>query len=233
MGPGCPRCDEMARLHRVNGVCVVDNGFTCTGVDARPRQVPARSCVVSTCTFLMARFTGLSLTTQAHTAARRSTSAQARGGHVQVRCAALAEPHPAQAALSRAVASQPSAQSNCLRGHCVALARRAPQARPREAFGGVCMLCTVGCGGQSDRDKFTCNRSLSMLRCAKFADLTWMPCASIGWQAQAYCITDHGAACIHKLQSIAAASNAKVPANASFQTLTAPCPKRTGAGFHC
>lgn len=43
---------------------------------------------------LMARFTGLSLTTQAHTAARRSTSTQARGGHVQVRCAALAGATP-------------------------------------------------------------------------------------------------------------------------------------------
>ncbi len=80
----------------------------------------------------------------------------------------------------------------------------------------MCMRCTVGCGGQSDCDKFACNRSLSTRRCAKFADTTWMPCASIGWQAQAYCITHHGAACIHTLQSIATFSNAKMRAKRVF-----------------
>lgn len=86
----------------------------------------------------------------------------------------------------------------------------------------MCMRCTVGCGGQSDCDKFACNRSLSTRRCAKFADPTWMPCASTGWQAQAYCITHHGAACIQELQSIAAASNAKVRAKRVFSNANGP-----------
>lgn len=168
----------------------------------------------------MARFTGLSLTTQAHTAARRSTSHAS--DRLQAPCAAFAGAPRAYSALTGngVTAIRPSATA--FAGTASQWARRAPQARPREAFGGACMLCTVGCGGLSDCDKFACNRSLSMLRCAKFADLTWMPCASIGWQAQAYCITDHGAACIHKLQSIAAASNAKVPAKRVFSNTDGP-----------
>ncbi|AAM41308.1 hypothetical protein XCC2019 [Xanthomonas campestris pv. campestris str. ATCC 33913] len=106
----------------------------------------------------------------------------------------------------------------------------------------MCMRCTVGCGGQSDCDKFACNRSLSTRRCAKFADPTWMPCASTGWQAQAYCITHHGAACIQELQSIAAASNAKVRAKRVFSNANGPVSEAhrgrfplltQGPGTHC
>lgn len=169
---------------------------------------------------LMARFTGLSLPTGRTWRPGAILPTQAI---VSKRLALHSQEHPrAYSALTGngVTAIRPSATA--FAGTASHWARRAPQARPREAFGGVCMLCTVGCGGQSDRDKFACNRSLSTRRCAKFADLTWMPCASIGWQAQAYCITDHGAACIHKLQSIAAASNAKVPAKRVFSNTDGP-----------
>ena len=146
-------------------MCVVDNGFTCAGVFAHTRQVLRGSCVVSACTFDSALHWLV------------ADNAGAQGGQAQyfhtsprwscpspLRCISRSHTRPRPHSRGQWRHSHLPRAPACA-GTASHWARRASQARPREAFGGVCMLCTVGCGGQSDRDKFTCNRSLSMLRC--------------------------------------------------------------------
>lgn len=222
-------------------MCVVDNGFTCAGVFAHTRQVPRGSCVVSACTFDSALHWLV------------ADNAGAQGGPAQyfrasprwscsspLRCISRATPGPGRTLSGSGVTAICPEQLPVRALRRTGLVARHKHGHARHSVVCACVAQLVA----EARVIATNSPAIDLSACCGVQNLpTRHGCLA----HQQVGKPKRTASRIMALPASRSCNRLRLPAmrkcgqNASFQTLTAPCPKRTGpvsiadtrTGTHC